>query len=79
MRGTGTTGGAARAAQSVTFATRSGLAFRILEAGHRLAIPRLFAARFLLSLCGIAISFALDLLSRLVLRNGHESAIAEEA
>ena len=61
-----------------TGGTRSGLAFRILEAGYRLQIPRLFAALFLLSLAGIAIYFALDLLSRLVLRNWHDSAITEE-
>jgi NitT/TauT family transport system permease protein len=61
-----------------TGGTESGLAFRILEAGYRLAIPRLFAALFLLSLSGIAIYFALDLLSRLILRNWHESAIEEE-
>jgi NitT/TauT family transport system permease protein len=61
-----------------TGGTQSGLAFRILEAGYRLAIPRLFAALFLLSLAGIAIYFALDLLSRLILRNWHESALAEE-
>jgi NitT/TauT family transport system permease protein len=61
-----------------TGGTQSGLAFRILEAGYRLAIPRMFAALFLLSLAGIAIYFGLDLLSRLILRNWHDSAIAEE-
>ncbi|HZU91036.1 MAG TPA: ABC transporter permease [Stellaceae bacterium] len=61
-----------------TGGTESGLAFRILEAGYRLAIPRLFAALFLLSLAGIAIYFVLDRLSRLVLRNWHDSAIEED-
>ena len=36
-----------------TGGAETGLAFRILEAGYRLAIPRLFAALFLLSLTGI--------------------------
>src|SRR6266446_5774292 len=58
--------------------TETGLAFRILEAGYRLAIPRLFAALFLLSLTGIVIYLVLDLLSRLLLRHWHESAIEEE-
>ena len=55
----------------------TGLAFRILEAGYRLAIPRLFAALFLLSLTGILIYLVLDFLSRLLLRHWHESAIDE--
>ena len=38
-----------------TGGAETGLAFRILEAGYRLAIPRLFAALFLLSLTGIVI------------------------
>src|SRR5215472_8075149 len=57
-----------------TGGTETGLAFRILEAGYRLAIPRLFAALFLLSLTGIAIYLVLDLLSRRLLRHWHESA-----
>ncbi len=56
----------------------TGLAFRILEAGYRLAIPRLFAALFLLSLTGILIYLVLDFLSRLLLRHWHESAIEED-
>jgi NitT/TauT family transport system permease protein len=61
-----------------TGGAETGLAFRILEAGYRLAIPRLFAALFLLSLTGILIYLVLDLLSRLLLRHWHESAIEEE-
>src|SRR5690242_16623082 len=61
-----------------TGGAETGLAFRILEAGYRLAIPRLFAALFLLSVTGIVIYLVLDALSRLMLRNWHESAIAEE-
>jgi NitT/TauT family transport system permease protein len=60
-----------------TGGTETGLAFRILEAGYRLAIPRLFAALFLLSATGIVIYRALDLLSRWLLRRWHESAIEE--
>ncbi len=53
----------------------SGLAFRILEAGYRLQIPRLFAALILLSVAGILINAALSWLSRLLLRRWHESAL----
>jgi NitT/TauT family transport system permease protein len=60
-----------------TGGSETGLAFRILEAGYRLAIPRLFAALFLLSLTGILIYLALDLLSKLLLRHWHESAFEE--
>jgi len=58
-----------------TGGTETGLAFRILEAGYRLMIPRLFAALFLLSATGIAIYLVIDLVSRLALRHWHESAI----
>ena len=61
-----------------TGGAETGLAFRILEAGYRLAIPRLFAALFLLSLTGIAIYLVLDGLSRVLLRHWHESAIEAE-
>ena len=61
-----------------TGGAETGLAFRILEAGYRLAIPRLFAALFLLSLTGIVIYLVLDGLSRLLLRHWHESALEEE-
>jgi NitT/TauT family transport system permease protein len=46
----------------------SGLAYRILEAGYRLQIPRMFAALVLLSLAGIAINTGLGLFGRLILR-----------
>src|SRR5438105_3064070 len=61
-----------------TGGAETGLAFRILEAGYRLAIPRLFAALFLLSVTGIIIYLLLDFLSRLLLRHWHESAITQE-
>ena len=60
-----------------TGGAETGLAFRILEAGYRLATARLFAALFLLSLTGIVIYLLLDLLSRRLLRNWHESAAGE--
>jgi NitT/TauT family transport system permease protein len=56
----------------------SGLAYRIVESGYRLNIPRMFAALLLLSGAGIVIFFALSLMSHLVLRRWHESAIARE-
>jgi NitT/TauT family transport system permease protein len=56
----------------------SGLAYRIVESGYRLNIPRMFAALLLLSVAGIVIFFALALLSHLLLRRWHESAIVRE-
>jgi len=57
----------------------SGLAYRIVESGYRLNIPRMFAALLLLSVSGIAIFFALSFCSHLLLRRWHESALAREA
>lgn len=56
----------------------SGLASRILEAGYRLQIPRMFAALLLLSAAGLAIFWALSALSRQLLRHWHESALDPE-
>src|SRR4051812_38874109 len=53
----------------------SGLAYRIAESGYRLNISRMFAALILLSITGIVIFFALSLLSDLLLRRWHESAV----
>ena len=53
----------------------SGLAFRILEAGYQLQIPRMFAALALVSGTGVAIFLLLTLLSHLLLRHWHESAM----
>ena len=61
-----------------TGGAETGLAYRILEAGYRLAIPRLFAALFLLSATGIVIYLVLDFISRRLLRHWHESATAED-
>ncbi len=51
-----------------------GLAWRIIESGNRLQIPRMFAALFLLSLLGVAIFLAVALLAHVLLRRWHESA-----
>ena len=56
----------------------SGLAYRIAESGYRLNIPRMFAALLLLSLAGIVIYGVLALVSHLVLRRWHESALGKE-
>jgi NitT/TauT family transport system permease protein len=56
----------------------SGLAFRILESGYQLRIPRMFAALVLISGTGIVIFLALGLLQHLVLRGWHESAVRRE-
>jgi len=56
----------------------SGLAFRILESGYRLQIPRMFAALLLLSVAGIAIFYVLTFINYLALRRWHESALGQE-
>jgi NitT/TauT family transport system permease protein len=58
--------------------TASGLAFRILEAGYQLKIPLMFAALVLVSLSGILIFLVLSLISHLLLRRWHESAVSRE-
>jgi NitT/TauT family transport system permease protein len=60
-----------------TGGTQSGLAFRILESGYRLEIPRMFAALLLISLSGILIFVCLSLFSRFLLRNWHDSAMVD--
>ena len=61
-----------------TGGSASGLAYRILEAGYQLRIPRMFAALVLISAAGIAIYLLLSLLSYLLLRRWHESAMSGE-
>ncbi len=56
----------------------SGLAFRILESGYRLNIPRMFAALILLTLTGVAIFGITSLISWAVLHRWHESAVRRE-
>jgi NitT/TauT family transport system permease protein len=61
-----------------TAGTGSGLAYRILEAGYRLNIPRMFAAVILISTTGVIIFMGFTLLSHLILRKWHESAVHRE-
>jgi NitT/TauT family transport system permease protein len=56
----------------------SGLAFRILEAGYTMNIPRMFAALALISATGLAIHVVLAYLSHLCLRRWHESALGRD-
>lgn len=56
----------------------SGLAFRILEAGYRLNIPRMFAALILIAATGVVIYAATSLISYFALRKWHESALKRE-
>lgn len=56
----------------------SGLAFRILEAGYRLNIPRMFAALILIAATGVVIYATTSLISHLALRKWHESALKRE-
>jgi NitT/TauT family transport system permease protein len=58
--------------------TGSGLAYRILESGYQLRIPRMFAALVMISLTGIAIFLVTSWLSHMVLRKWHESAVKRE-
>jgi NitT/TauT family transport system permease protein len=53
----------------------SGLAYRIVESGYRLNIPRMFAALILISLTGILVYASFALVSHLALRRWHESAL----
>ena len=59
--------------------TAKGLAWRIVEAGNRLEIAKMFAALALLSLLGIVIFFALSALEWALLRKWHESAVKKAA
>ena len=58
--------------------TSTGLAWRIIEAGNRLQIAKVFAALALLSLIGIAIFGLLTALERFLLHKWHESARNKE-
>jgi NitT/TauT family transport system permease protein len=58
--------------------TATGLAWRIVEAGNRLQIAKMFAALALLSALGIAIFFALSALEWALLHRWHESALKKE-
>lgn len=56
----------------------SGLAFRILEAGYRLQIPKMFAALILIAVTGVIIYATTSLIAHLALRKWHESALKRE-
>jgi NitT/TauT family transport system permease protein len=58
-----------------TGGAQSGLAWRILESGYQLKVPRMFAALALISLSGILLFLALSLVSHLCLRRWHESEL----
>jgi NitT/TauT family transport system permease protein len=62
-----------------TGGTASGLAFRILEAGYELKVPRMFAALALVSASGIVIFLVLSLVSHLLLRRWHESELRRDS
>ncbi len=63
---------------STTAGGATGLAWRIIEAGQRLNVPRMFAALALIAVAGIAIFGLLSLASRLILRRWHDSAREQE-
>lgn len=56
----------------------AGLAYEILQSGFQLAIPRMFAALFLITLAGIVLFVAMAGLSRLALGDWHESEVTAE-
>jgi len=56
----------------------SGLAYRIVESGFRLNIPRMFAALLLISVAGITIHVLLTALSHWLLHEWHDSERVRE-
>jgi NitT/TauT family transport system permease protein len=62
-----------------TGGSQSGLAYRILESGYTMQIPRMFAALIMITGTGILIFLVLTALSHLVLRKWHESAVVRES
>jgi NitT/TauT family transport system permease protein len=61
-----------------TGGARSGLAYQILMASYNLQIPRMFAALLMTTSLGVIIFVALTVVSDLLLRNWHESAVKRE-
>ena len=61
-----------------TGGTQSGIAYQILMSSYNLQIPRMFAALFLTTVSGVTIFVLLTMLSDLLLRNWHESAVKRE-
>jgi len=62
-----------------TGGTQSGLAYRVLESGYTMQIPRMFAALFMITCTGVLIFSVLTALSHLLLRKWHESAAERES
>lgn len=56
----------------------SGLAYRILESGYQLKIPRMFAALIMISASGIVIFLVTSFISHRLLHRWHESALKRE-
>lgn len=61
-----------------TGGTQSGVAYQILMSSFNLQIPRMFAALFMTTILGVLIFVVLTVLSDLLLRNWHESAVKRE-
>jgi NitT/TauT family transport system permease protein len=61
-----------------TGGAQSGLAYRVLESGYTMQIPRMFAALFMITCTGVLIFSVLTALSHLLLRKWHESAAERE-
>jgi NitT/TauT family transport system permease protein len=57
----------------------TGLAWRIVESGNRLEIPRMFAALLLLSLTGLALNALVAALERRLLRHWHAGHAERDA
>ena len=56
----------------------SGLAYRIIESGYQLEIPKMFASVFLISITGIVLYNLVRLISYLILRDWHSSYIQQD-
>ena len=56
----------------------SGLAYRIIESGYQLEIPKMFASVFLISITGIILYNLVRLISYLILRDWHSSYIQQD-
>jgi NitT/TauT family transport system permease protein len=56
----------------------AGLAYQILQAGFQLDIPLMFAALVLIAVTGVLLYMLMVMLTKALLGNWHESAVAEE-
>jgi NitT/TauT family transport system permease protein len=56
----------------------AGLAYQILQAGFQLDIPLMFAALLLIAVTGVALYLLMVALTKALLGDWHESAVAEE-